>query len=176
MIGNGNMLILLKYTICEKIARFTYPLNGGVSFQAALNETRQLEIAQFHPYVRFLDIMYTAPLDPTTIVFPFYIFLRKKSGRWFLGSATRDQPVTNPWFSRDNPWFPLKNLGFSGKPWFSLTHDQPVIYPWQPVIFRPENHGLKVTLANSPKWYFEGKVRQMKEWFSDTCNLVLPNT
>ena len=59
--------------------------------------------------------------------FPFFTF--------FCGKSRVDdfwvrQPVTNPWFSRDNPWFALKNLGFSGKPWFSLTHDQPMTNPW----------------------------------------------
>ncbi len=84
------MLILLKYTtICEEIASFAYPLNGGVSFQAVLSEKGSIRITQFDPYVRFLNIMRFIPQH----FFPFLTFLCGKCRVDDLGVR---QPVTNP--------------------------------------------------------------------------------
>ncbi len=78
--------------------------------------------------------------------------------------------MTNTWFTRDYPWFPLENHGLRGKTGIFPTHDQPVINPWfthdYPWFSSRKIMGLvgpSMNTSGTLFWYFfDGLVRQMR--------------
>ena len=92
----------------------------------------------------------------------FLLFFSKfdgeKSGRFSNPWPTHDLPMTNPWSTRDNPWYFQKNRVFREKPGFF----KPVTNPW-PTHDLPVTTREKIMGSNLPP--IHKKKRKLRAFF-----------